>query len=269
MIEACEIHTVFEPLLHLALDTTVPQDIREAAAEIVSRLADSTTKRALKLLALGTCGPDPNDELRGAGLKACWPGTLTADELFSSLKEPNRRVRGSYSRFLEGDLAEALLPADFPRALRWVADQPEDRDPTSKFNWLMKCIIYQAIPHLENTQVLEAFARAVLARLRKHDFGGTLETGGIARELEAHPDQRLKVVLAMLPHLNEAHHGSLLITLWGFPFIKPGDLDWLLGQLKTETSHEAQKRLSHLVARVFFPDNAGRINSVVTASQTC
>jgi len=269
MIEACEIRTLFEPLLNLALDTTVPQEVREAAAEIVSRLGDSTTKRALKPLALSMSGPDPDDELHGAGLKACWPESLTADELFSSLKEPNHRVRGTYSRFLEGDLAEGLLPADFPRALRWVADQPEDRDPTSKFNWLMKCIIYQAIPHLEDTQVLEAFARAVLARLRKHDFGSTLETGGIARDLEAHPDRRLKVVQAMLPHFEDAQHDSLLITRWGFPFIKPEDLDWLLGQLRIETSHAAQEKLSRLVSWVFFPDNAGRIDAVVRASQTC
>ena len=269
MIEACEISIAFEPLLNLALDTTVPQDVREAAAEIVSRLGDSTTKRALKPLALGICGPDPEDELRGAGLKACWPVALTADELFSSLKEPNNRVSGCYSQFLNVALAEGLSPEDLPRALRWVADQPEDRDPSSKFNWLMKCIIYQAIPHLEDTQVLAAFARATLARLRKHDFGGAHETGGIARELEAHPDHRLKVVQAMLPHFEDARNDSLLITRWGFPFIKPDDLDWLLGRLRTETSPAEQEKLSRLVSWVFFPDNAGRIDAVVTASQTC
>jgi hypothetical protein len=267
MIEACEICALFELLLDLALDTTVDQDVREAVAEIVSRLGDSTIKRALNPLALGTCGPDPNDELRGAGLKACWPGFLTADELFSNLQEPNNRVRGSYSRFLEGDLVEGLSPLDFPRVLRWVVDQPEDRDPTSRFNWLMKCIIYQAIPHLEDALVLEAFARAVLARLRKHDFGSAHETEGIARELEAHPEYRLKVVQAMLPHFGDAHHDSLLITRWGFPFIKPGDLEWLLGQLRNETSREAQKKLSHLVSWVFFPDDARRIDSVISASQ--
>jgi hypothetical protein len=269
MIEACEISTVFGPLLNLALDTTVPQEVREAATEIVSRLGDSKTKRALKPLALGICGPDPDDELRGAGLKACWPVALTADELFSSLKEPNNRVSGCYSQFLNVVLAEGLSPEDLPRALRWVADQPENRDPSSKFNWLMKCILYHAIPHLEDAQILAAFARATLARLRKHDFGGAHETGGIARELEAHPDYRLKVVQAMLPHFEDARNDSLLITRWGFPFIKPGDLDWLLGQLRTETSREAQRKLSHLLSWIFFPDDAKRIDSVITASQVC
>ena len=133
----------------------------------------------------------------------------------------------------------------------------------------MKCILYQAIPHLGDTQVLEAFARAMLARLRKHDFGSTLETGGIARELEAHPEHRLKVVQAMLPHFEDARHDSLLITRWGFPFVKPGDLDWLLGQIRTETSRDAQKKLGHLVSWVFFPDDAKQIDSVITAAQAC
>jgi hypothetical protein len=269
MIEACEIRTLFEPLLNLALDISVPQDVREAAAEIVSRLGDSTTKRALRPLALGTCGPDPNDDLRGAGLKACWPDALTADELFSSLKEPNARVTGSYSRFTDRDLVEGLSPVDLPRALRWVADQPEDRNPASKFNWLMKRILYEAIPHLDDTQVLEAFARAVLARLRRHDFRSDYDSEGITREFEVHPEYRLKVVQAMLPHFQNAHHDSLLITRGGFPFIKPEDLDWLLSQLRAETAREAQTKLSHLVAWVFFPDDAKRAESVITASQTC
>jgi hypothetical protein len=248
MIDACGIRTLFDSLLNLALDTTVPQDVREAAADIVSRLGDSISKRALKPLALGTCGPDPNYELRGAGLKACWPGALTADELFSSLKEPSDRVTGSYSRFLEGDLAEGLLPTDLPRALRWVADQPKDGDPTSKFNWLMKGILYQAIPHLEDSQVLEAFAHAMLARLRKHDFGSAHETEGIARELEAHPEHRFKVVQAMLPHFEDDRQDSLLSAhhSLGFPFHQARGSGLVIGAAKNrDVSRSTKEAESH------------------------
>jgi hypothetical protein len=269
MVEACEIRALFEPLLNLALDADAEQDFREAAAEIVSRHGDSPIKRALKPLALGICGPDPNDELRGAGLNACWPGTLSAAELFLSLKEPNERMGGSYSRFLASDLVEGLVAADLPRALRWVEDQPEDRDPTSKFNWLMHSILYKAVPHLGDAQVLEAFARAMLTRLRKHDFGSAGEAEGLVSQFAAHPDHRLKVVQAMLPHFQNAQHDSLLITRWGFPFIRPEDLGWLLRQLTTETSREAQEKLSRLVSWVFFPDDAKRIDSVIIASETC
>jgi hypothetical protein len=269
MIEACEIDGLFSLLVDLALDPLEDQEVRETSAGLVSRLGNNTTKRRLKPLALGACGADPKDELRAAGLRACWPGVISADQLFANLKEPCNHHLGSYSLFLESHLVDGLTPADLPRALRWVADQPEDHDSTTKFYRLMKWIVGRAAAHLEQAEVLEAFAIATLARLRKLDFGTAHEYQDLVSVFEAHPDRRLQVVQAMLPHFQDLPADSMFLTHWGFPFVRSGELDWLLSRLTTETSVKEQRKLSHLVLRIFYPDDARRIDSVITVAQGC
>jgi hypothetical protein len=266
-VEACEIRGLFTLLVDLALDPAEDLEVRETAAGLVSRLGNDTTKRRLEPLALGACGADPNDELRAAGLRACWPGVISADQLFTNLKEPYKHHLGSYSRFLESHLVDGLTAADLPRALRWVADQPEAHNRTSKVCWLTNRIIDRAAADLGGNQVLEAFALAVLARLRKHEFGTAHECEALGRELDAHPSLRLEVVQAMMPHFQDLLMDSMFLTRWGFPFVRPADLDWLLSRLATSKSLEEQRNLSYLVLRVFYPDEAGRIDSVITAAQ--
>ena len=265
--EACELSDLHLAFVELALDADEDQEVRETAADAVSRLGDSSISRRLKPLALGSCGEDRNDELRAAGLLSCWPGIITADELFSALKEPSSHITGRYSQFLDRSLVDGLTREDLPRALRWAAAQPEDHDPRKKFPWLVRWILERSVAHLDDDQILEEFAEAMLARLRKHDFAGAPELSEIARKFEMHPEWRLRVVEAMLPLFQDAHHDSLLITRWGFPFIRTADLDWLLSRLRGETSPEVQRKLCYLVYWVFYPEDAKRIDSVIAAAR--
>jgi hypothetical protein len=269
MADACGLLSLLGLLKRLALDATEDQDLREASADIVSRLGNSPSRYALKPLAMGKCGLDRNDELRAAGLRACWPAAMTADELFSTLKEPSGLITSGYSHFLHSDLVEGLQPADLPRALRWVAEQPKSQIPADDFNWVVTGIIDRAIPHLDDARILGAFARAILACLRGHEYGRSFPGETLDREFEQHRELRLKIVEAMLPHFRDPCDDSLLITRSGYRFVRPEDLDWVLLRLGAANTAEEQKRLSYLASWIFHPADAKRIDSLVTASQTC
>jgi hypothetical protein len=132
----------------------------------------------------------------------------------------------------------------------------------------MTIIIDRAALRLQDTKILMAFAPAILARLRKHDFSSGQEAGGLTKALGLNPELRRKVVEAMLPHFQDPNNDSLLLTRWGFPFVHPQDLDWLLSRLADELAPKEQIKLAHLVSWVFSPDDAKRIDSVVTTAQT-
>jgi hypothetical protein len=269
IIEACEIQKLSPLLAKLALDFNENQGVREIAAQATSKLADSKIKQKLKPIALGKTGEDLNLELRGWGLKACWPGLISASEIFSTIVEPDHRGQGSYARFLSSDLVEGLSVVDLPVALRWAAAQPESHGRTSGFAWLAMQILRRAVLHLDHELVKQEFAKAMLSRLRKHDFAMGHEVDCFINAFEAKPEQRLSVVDAMLRYFEDPRHDAMLITCWGFRYVGPHDLFWLLSLLKAEASPSIQKGISNLIYRVYRPDDAKRADAVINAADAC
>ena len=171
--DACELTDLLPALAKLALNQETPTSIREWAASLVSRKGNHNLKKQLKPLALGNSGDDPRNELRGAGLKACWPDHISAKEVFDSLEEPDWQFGGLYRRFVSEELVPGLRPSDLPIALAWVEAQPEQHHSMlSGYEALVSKILDFASTHLETPRILRCFAKALLTRLRLHDDGG-------------------------------------------------------------------------------------------------
>jgi len=120
----------------------------------------------LKQLVVGDRGDDPYEELKGNILQACWPDYITAKELFLVLTPPQRpNFSGSYRRFLSSQPIHYLQPADLPLALHWIETYPTDartRSMSGDLNKIMDMIVEQAWDYLEESEVLDRFARAIL-----------------------------------------------------------------------------------------------------------
>ncbi len=270
MAESCELHELIPLLAKLALDAEEAQAVRRRAAAAVARSADAKSKKRLRPLALGQNGPDPDDELRGAGLIACWPEHLTDDELFSSLTDPDDRFHGLYHSFLRESLTEKLGVNHLPRALAWVKSRPErNYSFDGGYGGLVMSILNHAADHIETEGVLPTLASALLSRLRKRDFSHGATTSRLVSVLESRPDLRLKLVEAMVPFFEDAHRDSLLMTRWGLRLLFPDDIPWLITRMQSARSLELQKRFAHLVSWVFYPDDAKRINAVLEAAEIC
>ena len=82
---------------------------RVDAAYAVCSLKDDDAKSQLKNLLPIKPGEDPEDDLRGLVLRACWPGHLTSDELIVHLIQPQKpNYGGAYGSFLDNDLPVIL-----------------------------------------------------------------------------------------------------------------------------------------------------------------
>jgi hypothetical protein len=67
--EACELHSLQEDPANIALDLTQSMHIREIASHAICNIGDNKTKTRLLPLATGDAGSDPDDQLKGYGLR--------------------------------------------------------------------------------------------------------------------------------------------------------------------------------------------------------
>jgi hypothetical protein len=264
IVEECELRELCPFLVKLALDTDEDEALRERATEVISKFGPADLRKKLRPIALDQ---ESNLELRGWAIIACWPAIISAEEIFSTIAEPDRRQHGIYDRFFSGDFIEGLTLTDLPAALRWAAVQPERHGNRAEgFPLLVTLILRRAALFLDNQVVLQEFASALLWRLRKHDFAIAHEFAGFIKILEQRPEQRLKLVNAMWRNFDDPRQDALLISRLGIPFAGSQDLEWLLMQLESETRADIQKNISFIIYWVFYPDDADRISRVIEAT---
>ena len=162
--EACQLQSLQDDLADIALDASQTSYTRINAGYAVVRVGDSKTKGRLRPLAIGEAGEDPDDGLKGVGLKALWPDHMDAEELFSILTPPkDMALMGAYYSFLYYDLLQHLKPSDLPAGLRWIRQQ-QPRSATSWRENLEDAIILQAFEHLLVPDVLQELVEVSSSR---------------------------------------------------------------------------------------------------------
>ena len=139
--EACEVHQLQEDLADIALNPSQSLHIRANAARSVCIIGDDGTKAKLKPLAYGEAGVDPDDELKGYGLRALWPNNITARELFALLIPSKKFSFGAYHIFLSYEVAKNLKLSDLSIALKWVRNQKRSTLPGNSFDHLIDNIM--------------------------------------------------------------------------------------------------------------------------------
>ncbi|MBI3248296.1 MAG: hypothetical protein HYZ50_17455 [Deltaproteobacteria bacterium] len=244
--EACELRSLQSELVAIALNPSELLALRENAADAVVRVGDKEAKGRLKPLALGEAGDDPNDELKDAGLRALWPDQITVGELFTCLSPPkNRRPLDGYWRFLVEEIPQHLESSHFSTALEWVASQHE-RDHLHPFEKLADSILLRALEHLEAPGVVEAFAKAVLPRLRAHHsiFRDRADTQ-FANVWESDESKRRRVLETMLLALSETEEDPRELFYAQLVFVE--DLPWMLERLQTSTPQKQQLAWARLI----------------------
>ncbi len=267
--EACELRVLQRDLSDIALDPSQPPPIRVNAAYAVLRIGDDKTKTKLKPLVTGEAGDDPDDELKGCGLRAVWPAHMTAEELFAVLAQPKQQnFVGAYLVFLSQDLMQHLQPHDLPTALRWVEVQERRRRLPYPFEGLMDAIMLRAWEHLESPGVLEAFAKAALSRLEGRDeiVGGELGPS-FRRMLSEDDEKRRRVLMAILPMLRDPEKDPIWLAYSGTPLAMSKDVPWMIDLFRAGNSEETQRVLAGLIKRAFDWREPGQTDVVLTASQ--
>ena len=163
---------VAEAFAGLALDREEDLQLRIAAAEACGSLGGPEIRSLLKPLARSQDPADTDDALKAAALEACWPGLLSADEVFDAIAPPrNPDLIGAYHTFLTRKvLPELRSPTDLEVALRWALEVPRGWHLLSPLASLVDEILAAAWPLAATS---EGVAAAVAKRSRRPSTSGS------------------------------------------------------------------------------------------------
>lgn len=267
--ESCNSVSLLPQLLHVTLDTSDDPQIRAQAAHAILEVGEQEDIRKLKALLRCTREEDPQDNLRGTALRALWPEELTAKEVFEALALPQRtNYFGIYQMFIDFELVDGLQVTDLPVALRWVADQPRDRELPLAFRDLLSKILRLAWRNLDNTDVLTCFADVALARLRQHEpllgSGDKQQADALVNANETH---RRHVLVAILLATDTSSNESMFLAWSDPPLAAAHDLPWILEELEA-AQEENLDRWGELARAVFDWRSRDHVDSVVHAGET-
>lgn len=248
-------------LAELALDQSEPQELRVNAGYAVVRIGDDNAKQLLKPLALGAAGDDPDDQLKGVGLQATWPGGLTVAEVLGVLAPPKVELLiGAYFRFLHQQFAADLQPGDLPEALGWAArleqaDSEDDRRGAADvLHQVISQIALSGWQHLDAPGVLGALAELVVARLQRQ-LGFHVEIFGSDDQavLAGDPTKRRRLLAEMLKIVPSLDIGFLLRGRTGL--VTQEDFTWLVHRHDATEDPDARRELGQLIGWLFDPAN--------------
>lgn len=267
--EECEARDLQGELLAMVLDQEEVMALRISAAYALRKIGDKSTNNKLLPLALGRAGDDPEDELKGCGLRAIWPDGIDAQEMFELLTAPKRPgFLGAYRHFLSSDILEGLTPSDLIPALEWVtkvklADSELEEDLKDDFDGLIGQIMRKAWEYLDIPGVTEAFGLAALSRLQRYEavFGGRYEyhKEGL---LSGDDSKRRKVLDALLPHLAKPNTDLACLRFSGDSLIQEEDFNWLIEKLVRESAEDIQQVLVRLIHFAFDRSDRGHFEAV-------
>lgn len=224
--ENCRDARLLDALLFVAMDQTDNPHIRAQAVHAVIAMDKEDAIVTLTPLALSHGGSDPDDELKGAVMRALWSRKLlSASDLFENLTRPrNQALVGAYYSFLSRDLVAALIPSNVPFALRWLSGQctsPIERDG---FEQLSKGIVNLALARLGSLEILDAFATYLVSRIKRQE--PSLVPDDTFTELE--PSVRRHLVARTLSQLDGPDQDGSGVFCAQNSLLCEDDLDWLL-----------------------------------------
>jgi len=267
IVEACELQFLLDDLVSMSLNPLQPIQIRVSAAYAINNIGDNKIKAKLKPLAISEVEEDINDELKGYGLRAVWPGHVTAEELFTSITLPKQEsFFGAYMTFLIYDLVQHLKPIDLPIALKWVEEQGSRQKLQHSFEKLIDDILLKAWEYLDSPGVLETFAKIALSRLKHYEeiIGGYIDPP-FSSILNTNHQKRREVLKSIVPTLQDPENDSKYLVFNQTPLVINKDMTWLIERFQAEKIKENQLVWAQLITKSFNWRESGHLDAVLFA----
>jgi len=265
---ACRIEELGAELADVALDPTVDKFLRHHAAATAAEIGTSEVRARLRPLAFGEAGDDPDDELKGSGLRALWPEFITADELFDLLTPPKQRnLFGTYSSFFYDRVIPGLKRGDLPVALAWFARQHERRHLIGPVDRLMDKIVEFSWPHVEEPEIGKAFADALSSRLKMHDALVDGDgRGEFYKQVQEEHARRRAVLNDLLPQLSLIQSGALFTSARSF--LSTEDCLWYVRRVLENEASPLAAVEARLARMTLVSDDMRAMNALYEGCQT-
>ena len=225
IVRDCGVTDIGETLLAITLSADESLELRTVVAYGLGDVGSESERERMRPLLGLSREIDPKDELRGAALRAVYPGSVYDEAMWDFLEHPRASLFfGAYNSFLSYSVAPKLNAANLPAALRWCTEQSvEDIGPIVE---LEANIFELAIEHLQAEEVAEALAGTVLKRCRA--FRGlpgrrSTKQKGLEQMLLEDDERRRRFLSAFLPLLNPENAHLMIFPL---ALLTSRDLDW-------------------------------------------
>ncbi len=265
--ESCHLRALQGELLYMVMNSAEPLEVRIRAAYALNEIGDDNTKAKMTPLMLGTEN-DPRDELKGCALQALWPNQISTKELFQMLTAPkDESFFGAYSTLL-AKVVLRLEPTDIPLALEWVEHKAPATHGPSSFEYLMDRIMLKAWDNIDSQDVLDAFAKAALARLKhSREIAGDAPDKSFRNMLKDGDKKRRQLLKTIVSLISDQNDLPCLIFSQT-PVVLTKDTPWMIEQLQKSECELHQKLWAKLIRYAFDPRDANHVNAILTAAQT-
>lgn len=272
----CNVKAVQDSLANVALDPTQPHEIRRNAAFTVCDIGDESTKARFKPLALGEAGDDPNDDLKGYGLRAVWSNHMTVEELLNCFSQPKSRGvipagGGVYQNFIAWEFAQRLQLADLPVVLQWIGKQVSRHELHYPFDQLAHTVIFTAWEHLENPEIMRAFAQVVFIGINRHLlFVNPDGNERFHKELTGNQQKRrqlIEAIVSILPESAQEPWRLIGNSQYSPMMILEEDFLWLIECLQKSTSDRIQKVYAYLIYQKLDWNSSDQLSTIINISQ--
>jgi predicted NACHT family NTPase len=271
--QQCEVKSLQDDLASVALASDQPYWVRVNAADTICRIGDKDTKAKLKPLAFGEAGDDPEDELRGFGLRAVYPNHLTTAELFSIITQPQKSaIGGTYQNFIAKEIGQYIKLDDLSIGLKWVEQQPTRHNQHYPFDKLSDAIMLKAWQNLDKSEILEDFTKVVYLKLK--NFEKVLEQIiedneelSAEEKLINHDKKRRQLIEVITASILEADFQEKIGILSYNLVSREKDFFWLFQELREAVSEIQQQAWAKLIWNAFQRFDIEQVNTILTVSQ--
>lgn len=266
---ACELSELQNLLVEVALNGEEEYEVRVRAADVVAAIGDDKVIRRLRPLIELAWAEDPEDDLKGAALRALWPKAITAAEVFALLAAPKSlEYSGFYKLFLGWWFPEDLSAEDLPVALEWVTNQQHIHHLPSSFDRLTNGILLLAWRHARKPEVLGPLAKTVLALVSCHRrIYPTLLRGFRDRQIVPPDGRRRAAVAAVVPLIPKDQEQLFWFWCHRTHLVTPDDLPWLIERLQEEGAEIQAWVWLRLIRLVFNLQAKGHLDAITRATK--
>lgn len=255
----CEVKDVQNYLVQIALDSQQPSPVRINAAQTISSIGDDSTKAKLKPLAIVNPQNKEEEELKGYALQSVWPNHITVNELLDTLNQPKSNViGGAYQDFVAHNIGEHLQSSDLPQTLAWLEKQPTRGDLHFPFNSLSDAIMLKAWEHLNETEILEGFARIAHSRIENYDYiiekpnySNQISFNSLLRENESKRYRLIEQIILSIPDSETSPFWLIGDSQYTNKMLFEEDLEWLIERLQASENKDKQEIYAELILQIF------------------
>lgn len=251
MARWCGVLELAGDLVKIALDGDEDYYLRIAATHAIVWLDDAPSLAALKPLALGTAGPDPDRRLKKLALNALWPKHLTAEEFFSDpIGTGDDLFVGDFDISIsDGSFFKTLEPSHMPAALAWATRHVVH--PGYGTGKLKAGLARAAWSFIDEPGVLDAVVATLLVFLNQHDHLFLDPDAPQVDDPLADTRKRRLLLRRLLSVIPPDQVGSLVFS---DPIARQDDLPWLLDLLDTTLSRTEYRCASQLIGNLLRSD---------------